>query len=121
MNLGRKQIIAIVTAAFLVVAAGLFILLYFKPLPRDIILGRWKKVSADENVYIAFYADGKVFSYINESRTYLGKFNFIDSNTLKFDFYLISSSYFKVKVLSRSIITLTDEHGKTSKYVKAPE
>lgn len=121
MNLGRKQITAIVIAAFLIVAAGLFILMYFKPQPKDIIIGRWKKVSADENVYIAFYTDGKVFSYINESRTYLGKFTFIDSNTLKFDFYFISSSYFKVKVLSRSDITLTDEHGKTSRYVKAPE
>ncbi len=107
--------------AGLIVAAGLFILLYFKPHPRNIILGRWKKVNADENIYIAFYADGKVFSYINGGRTYLGKFTFIDGNTVKFDFYFISSSYFNVKVLARDTITLTDEHGKTVRYVKAPE
>lgn len=121
MNPGRKQIIAVVIALFLVSAAAAAALLYLKPQPRDIILGRWKKVSSDENVQIAFYSDGKVFSYVNGNRTYLGKYSFIDSSTLKFDFYFISSSYFKVKVLSRSTITLTDENGKASRYVKEPE
>jgi len=121
MNPGRKQIIAVVIALFFTLAATIIALFLLKPQPRDIILGRWKKVSAGENVQIAFYSDGKVFSYVNGNRTYLGKYSFIDSATLKFDFYFISSSYFKVKVLSRSTITLTDENGKTSRYVKEPE
>jgi hypothetical protein len=120
-NLNRKQIIPIIVMACFFVAASLFIMSYFKPLPRDIILGRWKKVSANEDISIAFYADGKVFSYINGGRTYLGKYTFIDSCTVKFDYYFISSSYFKVKTLTRDSIMLTDEHGNASEYNRTPE
>jgi len=118
--LSRRQVTTLVLIASATLVAGVLLLSYLWPSPRDILNGTWKQVSALEDRSMAFFPDGKVFLYVDGKRSYQGKFKFVDPKTLKIEYYLITSRYYSIKVLSRTSIELTDEKNSTVKYTKIP-
>jgi hypothetical protein len=118
-NLSKRQIISLVLVSWALLIAGFLIASYVRPNPGDILTGTWKKVSVDEDISLAFYADGNAFSYNSGKRTFLGKYRLIDRKTIRIDYYMINSSYCTIIVLARDAITITDEKGRTAKYIKS--